>query len=80
MLFGEIEKLQIREAREREAAADATDIAVKDIHFMLAERYADAAWHLNESNDNIPSIRSGLWSDVAHGSAIDAGKKRLQGL
>lgn len=43
-----------REARERAAADQAADAAIRDAHFMMAERYADRAWSLAEGNVSPP--------------------------
>jgi hypothetical protein len=37
-----------REAQERAAAMAATYAAAQDIHFRLADRYADRAWSARE--------------------------------
>jgi len=39
-----------REAQEREAAVLAADSAVRDAHFVMAERYADRASMLEEQH------------------------------
>ena len=61
MSHQEIERLLSREEVERSAASKATDADVRDAYFMLAERYADLAWSLNENDEDLPPIRSGLW-------------------
>jgi hypothetical protein len=38
----------MREQQERNASRQATDPAVKDIHFGMAERYADTVWSIRE--------------------------------
>lgn len=38
-----------REAEERAAGAAATYPGAQDIHFMLADRYADRAWAAREA-------------------------------
>lgn len=59
----EIEYLRARERQERAAASSATDIAVHDVHFMMAERYADRAALLAEPISEIvhvsPPLRDG---------------------
>jgi len=37
-----------REAEERAAAAAAADPMVRDIHILMADRYADRAWSARE--------------------------------
>jgi hypothetical protein len=44
----DIEYSLAREAEERAAAKAATYPAARDIHFMLADRYADRAWAARE--------------------------------
>lgn len=43
------------ETREREASNVATG-AAREAHFVLAERWADEAWHLNELDDRSPPL------------------------
>jgi hypothetical protein len=50
-----------RAREERDAAALAQDKEAQETHVMLAERYADQAWSLNESAKDLPAIPSGLW-------------------
>ena len=50
-----------RAQEERNAAALAGDIDARETHIMLAERYADQAWSLNEAVDDLPAIPSNLW-------------------
>lgn len=56
----EIAYLRARERHERVAASSATDPAVHDAHFMMAERYADRAAILAEPI-----------SGISHGSASE---------
>jgi hypothetical protein len=49
-----------RERVERAAAQDSADPAVKDLHILMAERYADQAWSISEQYD-LPYAPSGLW-------------------
>ena len=50
----EIDYCRSRETEERAAADRASDPAIRDAHFMLAERYADRAWSIAEGNLNPP--------------------------
>jgi hypothetical protein len=45
----EIDYLRSREAEERALAASASKPSVRDIHFHMAERYADAIWSVEEN-------------------------------
>lgn len=56
----EIDHCLQREREERQAADTAHDPTDRDTHFMLAERFADRAWSLNETGGS-PFIPSGLW-------------------
>jgi hypothetical protein len=44
----EVEYCRMREREERSAAAKAHDPAARDAHVMLAERYADRVWSIEE--------------------------------
>ncbi len=56
-----IEQCIAAETRERAAADRASNATARDLHIMLAERYADEAWSLNEADDNLDHFVSGLW-------------------
>jgi len=57
----EIDHLLAREKAERAAASKSTNAEARDVHTMIAERCADWAWSLNESDKALPPIPSGLW-------------------
>lgn len=44
----DIDFLRAREAEERLAAANSINPAVADVHFALADRYADRIWSIEE--------------------------------
>ena len=44
---------RLREAEERAAASAATNPAIRDAHFTMAERYADQAWSLEEGSEAV---------------------------
>lgn len=48
MISDTINYLRIREGKERAATATATCAAARDVHFQMAERYADELWSLEE--------------------------------
>lgn len=48
MHISEVDYYRHREQQERAAASNAADQTTRDIHFMMAERYADRAWSLAE--------------------------------
>ena len=53
-----------REDEEREAAASTKCPQAQDVHFQMAERYADLAWSIEESTD--AAYRpSSLWQAIA---------------
>jgi hypothetical protein len=56
----EIDFCQRREAEERAAAEASTHARVRDIHQMMAERYADRAWSLEESQHLASVVASPL--------------------
>jgi hypothetical protein len=62
-----IEQCLAVEARERAAAERASNEIARDLHVMLAERYADEAWSLNEADDNLAHSVSGLWKSRQEG-------------
>ena len=49
-----------RAAEERRAEAVSQSVYVREVHFQMAERYADRAWALEEVLDG-PYEPSGLW-------------------
>ena len=61
MSTDQIDQLLAFEQQERLAASHAADAESRDTHVIQAERYADLAWRLNEAQDDIPHIPSGLW-------------------
>lgn len=48
MPVSEVDYYLRREQQERAAAIRAADPATRDVHFVMAERYADRAWSLAE--------------------------------
>jgi hypothetical protein len=59
-LDSQIAEAQTRERKERELARHAAEES--DRHLLKAERHADEAWSLNESDPALPPIESGLWN------------------
>jgi hypothetical protein len=57
----DIDDILTRESQERQAAHRARSPEARDAHYMLAERYADRAWTLNEASSDSGYIPSGLW-------------------
>ena len=62
MSDNDIGELLARERQERRAASRAASVEARDSHFMLAERFADQAWSINEAVRGLPPIPSGLWT------------------
>jgi hypothetical protein len=60
-----IHHLLNREAEEREAAAKASSLHAREIHLMLAERYADEAWILAEETPGCAPVPSAVWANAA---------------
>jgi hypothetical protein len=60
-----IDHLLNRESEEREAAGKATSPHAREIHLMLAERYADEAWILAEETPGCAPIPSAVWAHAA---------------
>lgn len=57
-----IEELIAQAKLELNMAGAASGAEAKDSHVMRSERLLDEAWHLNEENDDLPPLESGLWS------------------
>ncbi len=56
-----IEELIAQAKLELNMAGAACGAEAKDRHVMRSERLLDEAWHLNEGNDDLPPLESGLW-------------------
>lgn len=56
-----IEELIAQAKLELNMAGVASSAEAKDRHVMCSERLLDEAWHLNEANDDLPPLESGLW-------------------
>lgn len=60
-VLGAIEFYLEREREERMAAESADHPSARDAHIAMAERFADQAWSLNEAEEDLPPIVSGVW-------------------
>jgi hypothetical protein len=56
-----VDFLVSRALQERRQADASSDMAVRDVHRMLVERYFDEAWSLNEADDNAPPMDEQIW-------------------
>ena len=57
---GQIAQWLAEEAKARAASEASTDLFEQDEHYLRAERYADCAWSLAETN-NHAFITSSIW-------------------
>jgi len=57
-----IDSLVAQSETELLRAATAADPLDRDRHVMRSERLLDEAWRLNEADDGLPPLESGLWS------------------
>jgi hypothetical protein len=56
-----IDYLISRALEERRQADAASDAAARDVHCMLAERYFDEAWRINEADPDAAPMDENIW-------------------